>query len=418
MTVGSPNCQSPPKASSINKPWEDFLLVAARDWSVCRRPRNDGVVPLSVKVSGRDADRGGIGKSISRPSPSGPKFEPFRRSLPCSVTISVNQSLNQSYVQKFNKTHKRIGHLVERRFDSQLVEKESHLLEVVRYTVLNPVRAGMVERPEDYRWSSYRATVGFETAPAWLTTSWTLSHFGPDLATQRSEYAKFVDAGASIKRSPFEDLVANLFLGTRGWIERMQTITDSKLRSREHPPPQRYAGRPKVEKVIETVATVFSDKPVDIRHRHGGREREFVAWLCWYETHERYGKVASALRLLRNSQCLCGFRGAAATVGSTQLVHVPLLPALTREKVAGGRMRAPSWRTRVVPIGEQRGKVVVVTAVAGFATGPPHPVPLSGTTFSRCGRRRVTCTSVVDSRPGPSQFLTLSRRGTRCVCSG
>jgi len=53
-------------------------------------------------------------------------------------------------IQKFNKTHKRTGDLVERRFEAQLVEKESHLLEVVRYTVLNPVRAGMVERPEDY----------------------------------------------------------------------------------------------------------------------------------------------------------------------------------------------------------------------------------------------------------------------------
>ncbi len=212
------------------------------------------------------------------------------------------KSLNQSYVQKFNKTHKRTGHLVERRFDAQLVEKESHLLEVIRYTVLNPVRAEMVKRPEDYRWSSYRATVGLETAPSWLTTSWTLSHFGPDLATQRSEYAKFVDAGASISRSPFEDLVANLYLGTRNWIERMQTITDSKLRSSEHPAPQRYAGRPKVDKVIETVATVFSDKPVDIRQRHGGREREFVAWLCCYETHERYGKVASALRLRSTSR--------------------------------------------------------------------------------------------------------------------
>ena len=82
----------------------------------------------------------------------------------------------------------------------------------------------------------------------------------------------------------------------------MQTITDSKLRSSEHPAPQRYAGWPKVDKVIETVATVFSDKPADIRQRHGGREREFVAWLCCYETHERYGKVASALRLRSRSR--------------------------------------------------------------------------------------------------------------------
>ena len=50
------------------------------------------------------------------------------------------------------------------------------------------------------------------------------------------------------------------------------------------------------------MAKIFNDSPVDIRQRHGGRAREFVAWLCWYETHERYGKVASALRLRSTSR--------------------------------------------------------------------------------------------------------------------
>jgi REP element-mobilizing transposase RayT len=210
--------------------------------------------------------------------------------------------LKQKYVQRVNRKYKRTGSLFEGRFDSQLVERESHLLEVLRYTVLNPVRAFMVQRPEDYRWSSYRATVGLEEAPSWLTTSWTLSHFGQTLEAQQAGYAQFVDAGVGLDRSPFEDVVAQLFLGTRPWIKKMQEITDSKPRNSEHPAAQRYAGRPTVDQVIADVALVFRDSVEGIRTRHGGNERRFVAWLCTYETHQRYAKVAAALRLRSTSR--------------------------------------------------------------------------------------------------------------------
>ena len=210
--------------------------------------------------------------------------------------------LNQTYAQRMNKKYGRSGHFFQGRFGSELIEKEAYLLEVLRYTVLNPVRAGMVERPEDYRWSSYRAKLGPEPVPEWLCVNDTLSHFGNELAAQRDEYRKFVEAGASIEHSPFDDLVARLFLGRQAWIERMQKLVDEEPRSSDHPAPQRYAGRPKVDKVIATVAEVFSDGAQEIRERHGGVERQFVAWLCCYETNERYGKVAAALRLRSSSR--------------------------------------------------------------------------------------------------------------------
>ena len=68
--------------------------------------------------------------------------------------------LNGSYTQKFNRRHKIVGHLFQGRFKSIHVEKENHLLELSRYVVLNPVRAGIVEKPEEWKWSSYRMTVG------------------------------------------------------------------------------------------------------------------------------------------------------------------------------------------------------------------------------------------------------------------
>ncbi len=93
--------------------------------------------------------------------------------------------LNGTYAQWFNRKYKRVGHLLQGRFSSFLIEKESYLAEVMRYVVLNPVRAKMVERPEDHCWSSYRAMAGLEPAPgrelwgqgfAWRFSLITLCH--------------------------------------------------------------------------------------------------------------------------------------------------------------------------------------------------------------------------------------------------
>ena len=75
------------------------------------------------------------------------------------------RQLNGVYAMRFNKRHARVGHLFQGRFHSELVQKDSHLLEVLRYVVLNPVRAGRAAGAHDWSWSSYRATAGLEPAP-------------------------------------------------------------------------------------------------------------------------------------------------------------------------------------------------------------------------------------------------------------
>jgi putative transposase len=69
---------------------------------------------------------------------------------------SFMQVLNRRYSRYANKAHERTGTLYEGRFRSCLVETDRHFLAVMRYIELNPVRAGMVAHPADYRWSSYR----------------------------------------------------------------------------------------------------------------------------------------------------------------------------------------------------------------------------------------------------------------------
>jgi putative transposase len=79
------------------------------------------------------------------------------------------QQLGSGYAQSFNRRHERTGHVLQGRYKAFLVEKEAHLLELTRYVVLNPVRAGLCRSAGEWRWSSYRATCGDAPTPRFLT---------------------------------------------------------------------------------------------------------------------------------------------------------------------------------------------------------------------------------------------------------
>ncbi len=94
--------------------------------------------------------------------------------------------LNGVYTQRFNRQDGRVGHVFQGRYKAVIVQKESYLLELARYVVLNPVRARMVRAAEQWPWSSYRATVGLCETPPWLTVDWVLAALGRGEARQYS----------------------------------------------------------------------------------------------------------------------------------------------------------------------------------------------------------------------------------------
>ena len=87
------------------------------------------------------------------------------------------RQLNGVYTQSYNRKHDRAGHVFQGRYKAILVEKQTCLLEVARYIVLNPVRAQMVRSARDWPLSSYRATAGQASVPACLHTDWLLAAF-------------------------------------------------------------------------------------------------------------------------------------------------------------------------------------------------------------------------------------------------
>jgi putative transposase len=131
------------------------------------------------------------------------------------------RQLNGVYTQASNRRHRRSGHLFQGRFKGILVDKESYLLDLTRYVVLNPLRAGMVAQPQQWPWSSYRAIVGTAPAPAWLATDALLSAFGDPRRQAQRRYQQFVREGIG-KESIWSGLRQQIYLGDERFVERMQ----------------------------------------------------------------------------------------------------------------------------------------------------------------------------------------------------
>jgi REP element-mobilizing transposase RayT len=154
------------------------------------------------------------------------------------------RQLNGVYTQAFNRAHRRDGHLFKGRFKAILVEKESHLLELCRYIVLNPVRAGITAQPDDYRWSSYLPTLGTVARPSFLATEWLLGNFSTSFAESCRRYRQFVKDGMNIIESPWEKLAGQILLGTEAFVQKARGLLGDKDDLAEIPRIQRHVGRP------------------------------------------------------------------------------------------------------------------------------------------------------------------------------
>lgn len=147
------------------------------------------------------------------------------------------RQLNGVYTQRFNVAHDRVGHVFQGRYKAILVDKESYLLEVARYIVLNPIRAKMVRSVRDWPWSSYRATVGEVLTPNCLTVDWLLSGFGKQKKRAIEKYKEFVAEGKGV---PLWDKVQNqVFLGNKAFVEEKRKLIDAEKDLSEIPAGQK-----------------------------------------------------------------------------------------------------------------------------------------------------------------------------------
>ena len=148
------------------------------------------------------------------------------------------RQLNGVYTQTSNRINNRVGHVFQGRYKAILVQKETYLLELSRYIVLNPVRARMVRFAKAWRWSSYRYTAGYQLPPEWLSIEWLLTAFGRKLPQAQKSYRLFVTEGSN-QSSPWKQLRSQVFLGTEEFVNGLQGNIDSDKDLTEIPKTQR-----------------------------------------------------------------------------------------------------------------------------------------------------------------------------------
>jgi REP element-mobilizing transposase RayT len=104
------------------------------------------------------------------------------------------QYLNGTYARLFNELHGRRDHLFGRRYRCVEIVREEHFVWLTRYIVRNPVREGWCERPGQWPWSSFNATVGDAERQPYLSVAWVLARFGDDHVSARDRYRAYAEA--------------------------------------------------------------------------------------------------------------------------------------------------------------------------------------------------------------------------------
>ncbi|HJN85289.1 MAG TPA: transposase [Patescibacteria group bacterium] len=125
-----------------------------------------------------------------------------------NVSVGMKH-LNGQFASAMNKRYGRIGHVFQSRFHSIIIKDDQQRLNVARYVVLNPVRAGLVQNPKQWKWSSYNATAGFAKEPIWLLGKDIIRYFENNTKSAQQEYSQFILQGIN-GLSPLENAIKGM----------------------------------------------------------------------------------------------------------------------------------------------------------------------------------------------------------------
>jgi REP element-mobilizing transposase RayT len=149
------------------------------------------------------------------------------------------RQLNGVYTQYFNRQHNKAGHVFQGRFKGILVEKDFYLLELSRYVVLNPIRAGMVNHIEDWNWSSYQFMCHEREVPSWMETTWILRQFSKNRKQAINQYIDFVRAGIGLS-AIWSGIKKQIYLGSEQFVgDMLENIEKTNQEIKEIPLSQR-----------------------------------------------------------------------------------------------------------------------------------------------------------------------------------
>lgn len=182
---------------------------------------------------------------------------------PMGNLSQIMRHINGAYTTYFNTKRQRAGHLFQGRYKAILVEADEYAGELSRYIHLNPVRAGVAGRPEEYRWSSYQHYIGKKQIPKWLIVDYVLSYFGRETTGAQKKYSEFVNALVDKEYdSPLKETVASTLLGG---IEFINEIKDKYLRGKKidrNLPALRELTKTSIKEIIREVEVALEKNEV------------------------------------------------------------------------------------------------------------------------------------------------------------
>ncbi len=165
------------------------------------------------------------------------------------------RQLNGVYTRRFNDSHGRCGHVFQGRYKAIIVQRETDLKELARDILLNPVRARMLDQPQDWPWSSDSATTADAACPDWLRRDWLLSAFGSTEEAAVAHYRRFVAEGIG-QPGRWAQLKQQVFLGSDAFVEELSRRLQKDRDLSEVPLAQR---RPRAKPLAEYVS-LYSDR--------------------------------------------------------------------------------------------------------------------------------------------------------------
>lgn len=200
----------------------------------------------------------------------------FMMETPKANLSQTMQNINTSYTVYINKKYRRNGHLFQGRFKGLIVDKAEYLVALSRYIHLNPVRARMVLKPEDYRWTSYRHYIDKSSKDAVADTADTLSRFSEKKRKAIKAYRAFVEAGIGGGDNPFETLEAGIFLGSERFKEKIKGLLEMMKADEEIPQIRKLRDVMSIDRVIKTCCSYYGKGREELLQRRNGDRRAAI----------------------------------------------------------------------------------------------------------------------------------------------
>jgi REP element-mobilizing transposase RayT len=231
----------------------------------------------------------------------------------------IMQNINTSYTVYINRKYTRAGHLFQGRFKAIIVDKDNYLLQLSRYIHVNPVRAGIVDMPEDFRWTSYREFIG-KVEKGIVNTEDTLSHFSTNKTIARRRYREFVE-GSNEGNDWKGDMRAGVVLGGEEFFKKVKAIMGGKVEDDELPSlKELYKIEVPIERIVEILMGRYGEEALKNK-RKGNIKRDLGIYLIKKLSSKRNAEIGSIFDIKGAAVSLSLKRAEDAIEDSNEIKH-------------------------------------------------------------------------------------------------